>query len=63
MNEFDLIQANQIEIIRVLARIAVHVGIDHPTGSIRAYSAILANHAGLGDGPQLGEQRQSSGPD
>jgi hypothetical protein len=54
--ELDLIQANQIAIMRALARIAVHLGIDHPTDPIRVYSAILANHAGLGDGPQLGEQ-------
>jgi hypothetical protein len=63
MNELDLIQVNQIAITRALARIAVHLGIDHPTDSIRVYSAILANHVGLGDGPQLGEQLQVSGSD
>ena len=41
----DLTQANQIAIMRALARIAVHLEIDHPTDPIRAYSAILANHA------------------
>ena len=40
----DLTQAIQIGIVRALARIAVHLGIDHPTDPIRAYSAILANH-------------------
>ena len=37
-------EANQIAIIRGQARITVHLGIDHPTDPIRAYSAILANH-------------------
>lgn len=32
--------------MRALARIAVHLVIDHPTDPIPAYSAILANHAG-----------------
>ena len=41
----DLIQANQTANMSALARIAVQLGIDHPTDPIRAYSAILANHA------------------
>ena len=42
----DLIQANQIAIMRALARIAVQLGTDHPTDPIRANSAVFANHAG-----------------
>ena len=70
--------------MRALVRIAVHLGIDHPTDPIHAYSASLANHAdctfarldaklnqwtdayqqqSLGDGAQIGEQLQCSGPD
>jgi hypothetical protein len=36
-------EANQIAIMRGQARITVHLGIDHPTDPIRAYSALLAN--------------------
>ena len=45
MNKLDLIQANQTANMSALARIAVQLGIDHPTDPIRAYSAILPNHA------------------